>query len=329
MVITALIFCSCSNDDVVNLQSFERVMLPFPDNSHFKVETESLPVQPVQVRISNGDVYVSDFYSMTIFRFNSNWELINYIGAGSGKGPGEMQIITDFIITGDTVIVADSRSFKLHYFKTDGTFLYQREVRERPLRVASANGIANLLVIGGKGLFISDSLHSRTEMKGSYAQFSDRQQRNIISYDGSLISDGDRILYLPRYFSAWYRLDPANYSYATGGNLPDGQELDFKNENNRISTAPKHLRLNYTGGVLKHDTLIVASYDKGIMGKNDEIIERWYMYMDYFDASSGDYLYSHRFPGWFNSLDMEGNRMVIESRGNLFDITFTDRPVKQ
>lgn len=330
ITICFILIAACNKkQESEDLRSFERNLQEFPNKLISRVTSDSLPVRPSTIKISGGEVFVSDFYSMTIYRFNKDWELLNVVGAGYGRGPGEIQNITDYIIAGDTLIVADVQSFCLHYFKLDGTFLYQREVRNRPLRIAAANGMATLLTMGGEGLFVSDVLHGRSDINGSYVQFSEKQQRNIISYDGSLISDGETIIYLPRYFSNWYKIDPLSKSYVTAGYLPDGQELDFKNENYRVSRAPDHLRINYTGVALNNDTLIIASYDKGVQNEKEEYEVPWKMYLDYYNVKNGDYLHSYRFPGWFYTFDMEGNRMVMTLNDKLLDITFTDRPVKQ
>jgi hypothetical protein len=68
---------------------------------------------------ASGDFYVQDFLSDSVFAYRRDGTSIRSFG-GKGGGPGELDMPTGVVVSGDTVVIDDVR---FHAFHLDGEFL--------------------------------------------------------------------------------------------------------------------------------------------------------------------------------------------------------------
>lgn len=83
---------------------------------------------------SQGNAYIIDRGIHKIHKFSpSGRYILSYGETGGGEGPGELQNITDFGITSDSIVhVVDSYGRKIVYFSNDGSFLHERREKHQP-----------------------------------------------------------------------------------------------------------------------------------------------------------------------------------------------------
>lgn len=78
---------------------------------------------PKDVKVDNeGRIYVSDSDQSAIKVFDQKGNLIQAIGR-AGKGPGEFNSISAFVVTDGKLIVVDGRNQRITYFDTSGSVL--------------------------------------------------------------------------------------------------------------------------------------------------------------------------------------------------------------
>ena len=93
---------------------------------------------------ASGDFYVQDFLSDSVFAYRRDGTPIRSFG-GKGEGPGELDMPTGVVVTGDTVVVDDVR---FHAFRVDGEYLATS-------RNSAVIPYMNLLGAGDSGLVMA------------------------------------------------------------------------------------------------------------------------------------------------------------------------------
>jgi len=73
-----------------------------------------------------GNLYILDYEKRKIHKFNNKFERVSIFG-GKGQGPGEFVEASSVIVKGDTLIVPDSRSWKINKLDLDGKFISDKK----------------------------------------------------------------------------------------------------------------------------------------------------------------------------------------------------------
>ena len=73
-----------------------------------------------------GNLYVLDYEKCKIHKFNNKFERVSIFG-GKGQGPGEFVEASSVIVKSDTLIVPDSRAWKINKLDLDGKFISDKK----------------------------------------------------------------------------------------------------------------------------------------------------------------------------------------------------------
>jgi len=294
---------------------------------------DSLVSRPESISYKNNHIYVADFGSMQVLKFDTNWGLVSKIGTGKGRGPEQLLSISDFYVEGTSIWIVDTQQYSIKKFSTSGELLDIYNIKRFPLRVVANDSMMTSLCMGGDDLFVTVN----TNYEGNeeyFGKFLDNQIRHSISLDGNLSKVRDSLFaYVPRYFSKIYF-----YEFMTGEeeyvlSLPDGQKFpasksEETNEGHRIS-APQNVRFNNTGVYTRGDVLLVSVYDKGVK-EGGEYVEIPKIYFDALDLKKRQYTKSFFFPGWFKEFALNGKKLyVITTVGKIFELQLNINMVDQ
>lgn len=303
------------------IEKYERTVDTLEFDDYSEVELDEL-YQPIQIKYHEGFIYILDFSVMKIYRYNEEWKLVSVIGNGIGEGPGETKTITDFYVNDKSVWVVDSDQFKVSKFNLDGYLLNEKIIDDHPMRIVADDSVVNILKMGGGGLFTEINILNNT--KKEFGIFLDDQNRNFISLDGNINKVNDSLLiYLPRYFSKIYAFDMNNQKLHYHSFTPDGQFFPSPNKqkfgNSSTISTPKNLRYINREMSLIGERIFVSVYDKGVKAGND-FVEKPKIFLDIFDAGSGEYLRSYFIPFWFYRFTINTENMYILSNEKVFEI---------
>ena len=95
------------------------------------MENESDSLKLITIPISydfdkEGNLYILDFKKCMIHKYNHDFEQISVFG-GKGQGPGEFVQARKFLIVGDTMLVADTRQWKINKLDLEGKFIVDKK----------------------------------------------------------------------------------------------------------------------------------------------------------------------------------------------------------
>lgn len=108
-------------DSFYNHISHIRIVQPQPGQGIFLEPAGS------NVRYSNGEIYIQDFSSSKVYRFDQEGILLNSIGS-KGRGPGEYSDMLNMQICNDTVIIFSSLSRRVNFYRKDGIHLSSHDL---------------------------------------------------------------------------------------------------------------------------------------------------------------------------------------------------------
>jgi len=228
-------------------KTFIRALDTTPEEFERKVLNEGVQLEPLndssklyspaQVRIDRDHLYINDFSVFTIYKFDSDGNLLDSLETTRGRGPGEVQHLTDFSIRNDTIWVADSQNMRvLAYSMKTGENIHNFILEHRPMRIANFSDGFVVLWLG------ADSLFSTFDFKGNetatFGSIVEDQFQHQISLGGTIRSNGkDRFVFMPFYASLIYH-------YTTDGELlnilkaPDGVQFPAARRDGAVTYAP-------------------------------------------------------------------------------------------
>lgn len=178
----------------------------FEQLSGFEELNEHLS-NPVKIRIAGNEIYIVDRGVNQILQFSDSGELINTIGNGTGRGPGEFLSVSSIDVDGDHIWVADSQLAKIDQFTLSGDPVKTMSLDERPYSIA----------VSGRDLYAHFSSPSISFAKlDSAGQISEEIKlelidgNNFMAFSGSIKSTsyGDGFYYLPVYSNHIYSYRP-------------------------------------------------------------------------------------------------------------------------
>lgn len=165
-------------------------------------------LQPVNVKVDEESIYVVDWGAFEIKRFDKQAELVNTIGKGKGRGPGEFVILGAFDVHRDTLWTLDPRQNRVSVFDTRGNHLDQFSVEGNVLQIVVTD--ENLAIFG-----LTGDLFYMYDRQGNlitnFGTLIDDQYENPLAVDGALEEDardenGSTFLFQPAYASYLYPL---------------------------------------------------------------------------------------------------------------------------
>ena len=158
---------------------------------------------------------------VNIKRFNKDGNLLNVIGNGKGKGPGEFLHQNDFYIQGNDIWVTDTRLMKIMRFDVGGKFKNSFLVKYHPMRI---HGFAdNLLVKTIASDFIIKRLNHEGKKLAEFGNVVKNQMQYPLSVGGYIETFNDITIFAPHIASLiyYYKTD----TLFKMARRPDGQSF--------------------------------------------------------------------------------------------------------
>ncbi|MFN3595818.1 MAG: hypothetical protein ACK41D_00930 [Rubricoccaceae bacterium] len=267
-----------------------------------------------KVVVAGEDVFVADIGDMRIKRFTLGGAWQNAIGRGEGDGPGELRVVIDFAVRGDTLIVTDHRARALSFFLRDGTFLR---------RLATEDGYF-YFAAGERALFVLTPLPSRmlglARRDGTGARWLGpliARQEAGADYYGLVNADlaalpamaaaapptaaassaaGERFLYVPHEADRLYAFDAAGRLVRVAETVGRRGFPPPERGPDGLASAPTTAM--GTSGVSWHgDALFVGAYVRGRRDEvTGEVVRRSAGFVDEYDRASLSYRHSYALP---------------------------------
>ena len=259
-------------------------------------------LDPINLRVFNGEIFVRDEGDEHLKRFNAQGDLLNTVGKGVGQGPGEFQIMFDYALHKDEVFIVDERGSRIHRYKKDGDYIESYLTSPQHQRIAPAGEMLALVSIYKSDPFTLFSVEGE-EIREFGKDFGDKVT-SPPSLDGQFIQGDDEILYLPFYAARIFVYDT------------DGQQ-------NRVVTT-----------VDEFDFLESGSHSRGFSAPDWDVsnregsIDGEYLYirvrartddgmisiMDRYTWPEGEYLDSFQLPSNFGRVRVSGDVMYVVNR---------------
>jgi len=275
--------------------------------------------RPVQVKIHDGEMYISDFGdSMKVKRFSLDGQLLNTIGNGRGEGPGELQLAADFHVADGEVWVADSRARNVSRFTVDGTFLDRFDADFHPLRVTKSQGRVVLMRMGPAELF--QIIDTTGTVARTFGDLVSNQTTNFMALNGNLVVGPEEdFIYVPKYASYLYY-------YSAEGELRNVvQTIDRR--------AFPSVQKDESGGGVRYQApdppvkTLSASVSDGILYLHTYFRQEdreSYQVLDRYDWASGAYLNSIRLPFQVPNLSVHGDNVYCMGDTTVYAFHFEE-----
>lgn len=235
-------------------EQFDRDVVETSLQSSILADTTSI-FRPAQIRINNNLTYVNDFADFTIYEYDQEENQKRKLTTTSGRGPGEIQHITDFDVKGDTIWIADSQSMRVtSYSLSTGEYIDTHALENRPIRVTILEDGFVVLWLGAEKLF------SKFDFEGNevlhFGDLIEDQALHQMSLGGTIRSNGeDRFVYIPFYASLIYHFD-GNGDLINILKAPDGIEFPIT-ERDGPTTFPPDFSYMRDGFIDDNDNLYV------------------------------------------------------------------------
>ena len=278
---------------------FDREIIETSIESSIFTDTSSI-FRPAQIRIDNNFTYVNDFADFTIYEYDHNGDQKRKLTTTRGRGPGEIQHLTDFDVRNDTIWIADSQSMRItSYSLLTGEYIDNYSLEHRPIRVTVLEDGFVVLWLG------ADKLFSKFNFEGNeihhFGEIIEDQALHQMSLGGTIRSNKEnRFVYIPYYASLIYHFD-------SDGNLinilkaPDGIEFPVAQRDGPTTFAPDFSYMR-DGFIDKNDHLYIYTR------LPDEISEENYSnglpvsYLDKYNLRNAEYVKSLRMFEHFSSV---------------------------
>lgn len=228
----------------VQVEKFEReysnIKFQKVDSTLYR-DTEDLLI-PVAIEYSNEKYYISDNGRMKVFVFDENWGLIDSIGKGAGRGPGEILGIIDFEVSGDNIWIIDGPNLAIHKFNTDGEYQDSETFEMNPSRIVS-NGDQLVTLNSSPGELFSEIEGDALVSESRFGRLIEDQEKNFMALFGHLESRAKGgFSYIPQHQSLIYNYNK-EHEIDFISKRPDGQDFpineDTESNSNSSVQAPK------------------------------------------------------------------------------------------
>jgi len=278
---------------------FDREVVETSFTSTILADTTSI-FRPAQIRIHNNFTFVNDFADFTIYEYDSEGNQKRKLATTRGRGPGEIQHITDFDVKGDTIWIADSQSMRVtsHSLET-GENIDNYSLENRPMRVTILENGFVVLWLG------ADKLFSIFDFQGNelhyFGDIIEDQLLHQLSMDGTIRSNGkDRFVYIPFYASLIYHFDK-NGGLINILKAPDGIHFPFVRRDGPTTFAPD-VSFMRDGFIDEDNNLYVYVALPDEISQNDQENNYAESYIDKYSLNSAEYISSLRMYEHFSSV---------------------------
>lgn len=275
----------------------------------------------MNVNVHQSSIFILDFETMVVSRFDRHWNRLNTVGNGIGRGPGEAELIADIYVDDKHVWILDQPLSKVMKFTHEGELVDELLVAPFSVRIIAGDDGFTVHQMGMEELFTK--YYTETDSLIRFGKPEGFTPQKALWYTGEMADSGVGTFYfLPRNFSMMYRFSASQPEQIVEIPLPDGQtlaEVTGDQAETELGKAPSPRFRNYALSI-SDNIAYVLSYDKGVK-KGDEYLEKWKLHIDTFDFDSGNYLRSYQFPGFFLDFAVSGDTIYS------IDSDFNERSV--
>ncbi|MEX0607787.1 MAG: hypothetical protein WD016_06605 [Balneolaceae bacterium] len=261
---------------------------------------------PGPMKLFNGNLYISDIGDLQIKKLSLDGKLINTIGNGSGRGPGELSMLTNFTKEKNIVWIFDHRTRTVSKFYENGEFI-------ESLIVKAPIGIMAM----GDSLIFKNPLSETPFIiygtdgieKSSFGSFVANQTDHPLAIDGKFYKKDKDLYYLPYYASYLIRfnkeLTPTLLQLIDKTSFPSTS--DVKKPSRQVQMFAPNPEIKMSDLSIEGDTASVLSQHR----KKDQIEKR----IDQYLLPDGLYMKSFSVPST--------TQEAIVNEGRVYTLTDT------
>jgi len=264
--------------------------------------------------------YIADTRANRIYIYNTDLEKEQSIGYGTGRGPGEIERLNDYIVDENNIWALDMGRQAIHRFNPDGDYISTIQVKGNPFRLAGFHGEFVTAVMGTGVDSLFKLISPDGEEKGMFGNFTEDQAQNMMGTTGEIVADDNYFIYVPQHASLIYIFNE-NVELEEVIQTPDGQDFPAIDRSQsgditifRAPESPFEALDVYLGD----EKLYVMVYEREGTNAEGEKDGIWNNYIDVYDIQKGEYLYSYKTDTRFPDFVLE------ESKGELCTLDYDD-----
>jgi len=264
--------------------------------------------------------YIADTRANRIYIYNTDLEKEQSIGYGTGRGPGEIERLRDYVVYQENIWALDMGRQAIHRFNLGGDYISTFQVKGNPFRIAGFHGEFVTAVMGTGVDSLFKLISPDGEEKGMFGNFTENQAQNMMGTTGEIVADNNYFIYVPQHASLIYIFNQ-NVELEEVIQTPDGQDFPAVDRSEsgditifRAPESPFEARDVY----LNDGKLYVLVYEREGTNAEGEKDGIWNNYIDVYDIEKGEYLYSYKTDTRFPDFVLE------ESKGELCTLDYAD-----
>ena len=263
---------------------------------------------------TKGHIYVVDYGVDKVFRFSSNGEYVTSYGTGVGEAPGELLSISDFGVSGNSIVyIVDSYGRKVSFYEMDGTFIRSRPVSHQPWRYARTDGGREYTLFANH---FDAELESRIEDDVvAFDRFATQPDEIGLWTGGWLNTYQEHLIYALVRFPIVLRYAPDG-SMVYARTTPDYADFEEPDVEHRMLGGTQARRV--TGEILTGSPIAV---------ENEHLFVHTNIpggAVDVYDVGTGNYKYSMRLP--VNTYTYVKNDRIYQSQDSTVSVWAIERP---
>lgn len=318
--------------DLINISAERYALRKAPDtllkvNKKFTENISDHVIRPISIDVYKNEIYISDFGSMTIKRFDKKGSLLWEIGEGKGRGPGEFTNIMNFTVADSTAWAVDSQLHRISSFTLEGELRNSFNVEEPNTRITtSGSELVTLMMTPSSNLLARRTKDA--EIIRYFGHFLQEQAKNFPLLDGWLRSTNEgRYIYVPTYGSFIFSFDRSD-NVTQILKTPHGQDFSIDEVTKRqdgdrqVMSAPKTKYENYDLDTLD-DNIYIYTVKRPIANKAGEILEKAKYMIDVFKVGNSNsdneyiYTYTYHLPFFVNEIALYDKYILYRKNGKI------------
>lgn len=259
---------------------------------------------PARLVLQGDTVYVLDLGDMRIKQFDADGTKVQAIGEGRGQGPGEVIQVSDLHVSDNAIWMPDSQTGQLSQFSLDGDFVERYALDGHLVRIAGTGRRVLVQAIGTPMPFHLVRPDGTKERQFG-ERFSEIDPTGMATH-GHLAMHKNTFIFAPQYAGRLFFITEEGsiervVATLDGHDFPEAERTD---QGAHAPDAPVQ-----TSGISVHDGLVyLQTYQ--------EDADAWYI--DRYDADTGAYLDTIRFPWEIKDLQVNGDGMYALSGTGVF-----------
>ena len=302
-------------DKNITPKKFERVFRPVQlEKTSLGDSITEHVINPARLTFKNGDLFILDVSEKKVKQFDKNGQLVNTIGNGTGRGPGEMIHANDFLVQGKKIWIIDSSLMRISRFDLNGNFEDSFSVDYHPISITGYGD--NLFIKTLAQEYVIKRLDYEGNKLGEFSNLLNEQIQDPLAVTGRIASYKSSVIFVPTIASLvyFYRADTLHRVARRADGLSFKSSIDKSDEDRKMYMAPEAKFHAYVVRVVD-DNLYILMFERADEVKQGQpTVKR--RFVDVYDAESGKYRYSFKIPVTVGSGMALNNNLFVTSDGN-------------